>query len=561
MLNLVQLNRNIRSIRRYRQIGKVFFKYGFDDILEFLNLSHFVARGRRLLHRDESKLARLSPAERMRLALEELGPTFIKLGQLLSTRPDVIPKSYIKEFAKLQDQVPSFSFAEVRKQVIAELGGEIETYFSSFEVDPLAAASIAQVHRARLTTGEDVVVKVRRPGVVDLVETDIDLLMGLAVLAERHIPGSDIYDPMGLIREFSRTIRREMDFSREGHTIEKFAGNFSGDVTLYFPRVFWATTTMGILTLEYIDGIKVSDLAALEKARLDRRLIARRGADAFLKMVLDHGFFHGDPHPGNVFILQNNTICLLDYGMVGRLDDQLKDYLVDLLLAIIRRDVDEVISLLSSSVDLAEPLSVRPLKRDIAEFIDSYYELPLQDIEVGRMLMDFIEIITTYHIKLQPDLMLLTKALINIEGMGRELDPHFNMIDHLKPYIDKSLKERVSPHHMAKDFGEQILLLIQMARSFPKDLKELFNRIKRNNFKIDLEHRGLDRFIRELDKSINRLSSSLIIAALIVGSSIVMQIDRGPLLLGFPLFAFLGYTIAAFIGLWWVIAILRSGRL
>jgi len=561
MLSFVQLNRNIRSIKRYRQIGKVLFKYGFDHLLEYLNLSHFIARGRRLLHREESKFAQLAPAERMRLALEELGPTFVKLGQLLSTRPDVIPKSYAMEFAKLQDKVPSFPFAEVRDQIRSELGGEIETFFSYYDAMPVAAASIAQVHRARLMTGEDVVVKVRRPGVVELVETDIDVLMGLAALAERHLPGSDIYDPVGLIREFSRTIRREMDFSREGHTIEKIAENFTGDRTLYFPKVFWKATSKGILTLEYIDGIKVSNLAALESAGLDRCLIARRGADAFLTMVLVHGFFHGDPHPGNVLILPDNTICLLDYGMVGRLDEQLKSYLVDLLLAITRRDVDEVISLLGSSGDITEQLNVRALKRDLAEFIDSYYELPLQEIEVGRMLMDFIEIITTYHIKLQPDLMLLTKALITIEGMGRELDPHFDMIEHLRPFIEKAVKDRIAPRHLAKDISEHFLTLLELVKNLPRDLKELLNRINRNKFKIDLEHRGLDRFIKELDKSINRLSSSLIIAALIVGSSIIMQTDKGPLLFGFPVFAFLGYTIAALIGLWWVIAILRSGRL
>ena len=561
MLSFVQLNRNIRSIKRYRQIGRVLFKYGFDQILEYLNLSHFVARGRRLLRRDEQRLAQLSPAERMRLALEELGPSFVKLGQLLSTRPDVIPKSYVMEFAKLQDKVPSFSFEEVRGQIRSELGGEIETYFSSIDVEPIAAASIAQVHRARLISGEDVVVKVRRPDIVELVETDIDVLMGLAVLAERHLPGSDIYDPVGLVREFSRTIRREMDFSREGHTIEKIAGNFAGDKTLYFPAVFWGATAKGVLTLEYIDGIKVSDLPALERAGLDRCLIAKRGADAFLTMVLAHGFFHGDPHPGNVFILPDNTICLLDYGMVGRLDEQMKGYLVDLLLAITRRDVDEVISLLSYSGDITEQINIRALKRDLSEFIDSYYELPLKEIEVGRMLMDFIEIITTYHIKFQSDLMLLTKALITIEGMGRELDPHFDMIDHVRPFIEKAVQERVSPRHLARDISEHFLSLVQLARNLPRDLKELLNRINRNKFKIDLEHRGLDRFIKELDKSINRLSSSLIIAALIVGSSIIMQTDKGPLLLGFPVFAFLGYTIAALIGLWWVIAILRSGRL
>ncbi len=372
MLNLVQLNRNIRSIRRYRQIGSVLFKYGFDQLLEYLNLSHFIARGKRIFRRSELKIAQLSPAERMRLALEELGPSFIKLGQLLSTRPDVLPQSYITEFAKLQDMVPSFSFEEVRNQIRAELGGEIEELFSCFETDPIAAASIAQVHRARLASGEAVVVKVRRPAIVELVETDIDVLMGLALLAERHLPGSDIYDPVGLVREFARTIRREMDFSREGHTIEKIAANFAGDKTLYFPKVFWEKTSKGALTLEFIDGIKVSDLPALEVAGLDRALIARRGADAFLKMVLVHGFFHGDPHPGNVFILPENIICLLDYGMVGRLDDQLKAYLLDLLLAITGRDVDEVVSLLSYSGDLPDQLNMRALKRDLSEFIDNH---------------------------------------------------------------------------------------------------------------------------------------------------------------------------------------------
>ena len=561
MLNIIQLNRNIRSIRRYRQIGRVLFKYGFDQILEYLNLSHLIARGKRVFRRNDLMIAQLSPAERMRLALEELGPTFVKLGQLLSTRPDVLPISYITEFSKLQDKVPSFSIEEVRAQIRAELGGEIDDHFSSFTIEPIAAASIAQVHKARLTSGEQVVVKIRRPDVVELVETDIDVLTGLAFLAERHLPGSDIYDPVGLVREFARSIRREMDFTREGLTIEKIAGNFAGNNTLYFPKVYWEKTAKGVLTLEYIDGIKVSDIQALERAGLNRALIARRGADAFLTMVLVHGFFHGDPHPGNVFILPGNTICLLDYGMVGRLDKELKGYLIDLLLALINRDLDEIITLLNYSGDLPDQLNHRALKRDLSEFIDSCYELPLKSIEVGHVLMEFIEIITTYHIHFQPDLMLLTKALVSIEGMGRELDPHFDMTEHLRPFMEKAIKERVSARQITQDLKTHVLDIFRFSKNLPRDLKELLTRVSRNKFKIDLEHRGLDRFIQELDKSMNRLSSSMIISALLIGSSIVMQTDKGPQLFGFPFLAFLGYTSAVIIGLWWVIAIIRSGRL
>lgn len=561
MLNLIQLNRNIRSIRRYRQIVKILIKYGFDHLLEYLNLSQFVARSRRVLRRNGSTIAQLSPAERMRLALEELGPSFIKLGQVLSTRPDVIPRNFVDEFAKLQDNVPSFPFAEVKEQIRLELGQAAENFFSYLEPVAIAAASIAQVHRARLISGEDVVVKVRRPGVVEVIETDIDVLMGLALLMERHMPGSDIYDPVGLVKEFARTIRREMDFSREGHTIEKIRDNFGSDATLHFPKVYWQETGKGVLTMEYIDGIKVNDLAAIERAGLDRKLIARRGADAFLKMVLEHGFFHGDPHPGNVLILPGNVICLLDYGIVGRLDAQLKVYLTDILLAILKRDVDEVISLLTYSGEISESLNTRALKRDLSEFIDGYYEIPLQEIEVGTMLAEFIDIITTFHIKFQPDLMLLAKSLVIVEGMGRELDPDFDMVEHLRPFMEQAIRDKMSPGHFAKDIGSMVMSYVNLTKSLPRELREILHRLNRNKFKIDLEHRGLDHFSKELDKSINRLSFSLIIAALIIGSSIVMQTNKGPLIMDFPAFAFLGYTIAGLIGFWWVIAIIRSGRL
>jgi len=560
MLPLFKINRNIRSIRRYWNIVRVLSKYGFNHALEMLGLTDMVVRSRRLLRRPPN-LAHLTAAERMRLALEELGPTFIKLGQILSTRPDVIPDSFVKEFEKLQDDVPSFSFEAVLSQVATELGGPAESFFAEIDPQPLAAASIAQVHRARLKSGAEVVIKVRRPGVVEVVESDISALMALASLAERHLPGSEIYDPVGVVREFARTIRREMDFSREGHTIEKFRDNFAKTPWMHFPRVYWEQSARGVLTMEYISGIKVSDLETLDRQGFDRRLLARRGANAFLEMVLRHGFFHGDLHPGNVLILPENAICLLDYGMVGRLDEDLKTFITDILFAIINRDMDEVISLLLFAGDISDNLDSRALKRDLANFIDGYYEIPLKDIEVGRMLMEFIGIITLYSIRIQPDLMLLIKSLVLIEGIGRSLDPAFDMVEHLRPFIARALRYKYSPRAVSREINMVLGSYLSLARNIPRDLKEIINRVNRNKFKIDLEHRGLDKFTADFDRSINRLSISLILAAIIIGSSLIMQTDKGQKLFGFPALAFMGYTVAGMVGLWLVYAIIRSGRM
>jgi len=561
MPGLLGIKLNLRSVRRARHIIGVLIAYGFESLIEHLNLAQFVARGRRLFRGGGPRIDLLSPAERMRLALEELGPTFIKLGQLLSTRSDIIPKSYVIEFSKLQDHVPGFPFHEVRDRIRADLGGEIEDFFPFFAEEPIAAASIAQVHRATLPSGEDVVVKVRRPGIVEEVEADIDVLTGLAYLAERRFPENSSFDPVELVKEFARSIRREMDLSREGYTIERIAANFSGDATLHFPEVYRRLTTHGVLTLEYIDGIKVSDVEALERAGLDRKLIARRGADAFLCQVLEHGFFHGDPHPGNVFILPNNVICLLDYGMIGKLDPSSREFLVEFLLSVTARDPDGIVSLLLYSGDITDNLDSRALQRDLSDFIEGFYEVPLSETSVGGILTELIEVISSHRIHFRPDFMMLAKALITVEGMGRMLDPEFNMMDRMRPFVEKSAAEKFSPARIAKEAGSRLGSYYNLVKKLPDDIKEILNRLNRNKFKIDLEHRGLDHFIQELDKSSNRLSSSLIIAALIVGSSIIMQTDKGPHLLGFPAFAFLGYSFAGLMGIWLVIAIFRSGRL
>lgn len=563
MLTFSRINRNIRSLRRYRNILGILIKYGFGHVVEQLNINYYLELGRRIvtLGTAPKEIERLTQPERLRLAMEELGPTFIKFGQVLSTRPDVIPREYADEFRKLQDEVPALSFEEIATQVESELGRPLTEVFAEISPSALAAASIAQVHRGWLHSGEEVAIKVRRPGIQRVVETDLDILMGLAYLMERHLPGMDIYDPIGLVKEFRRIIQREMDFTREGHTIDRFAANFAANSKVHIPKVYWDFTGERVLTLEFIQGTKVTELELLAEQGHDLKAIARTGADFFLEQVLVLGFFHGDPHPGNFFIRADGVLCLLDFGMVGRLDEQLKFQLVDLLVGVLQRDVNRIIAQLLYAGELSDEVDLKQLRRDLGEFIDDYYEIPLMEVRVGKLLVEFVEILTRYRIKFPSDLMLLAKALVTMEGIGRQLDPEFNMVQHLRPFMEKLARERMAPANLSRELLGVAHAYGALIKNLPKDVKEFINRVNRNKFKIDLEHRGLEKFITDIDKSSNRLSFSLIIAALIVGSSLIMQTEKGPFLFGFPILGLLGYSIAGFLGLWLAIGILRSGRL
>ncbi|MDT8442770.1 MAG: AarF/ABC1/UbiB kinase family protein [Desulfuromonadales bacterium] len=563
MLPILRVNRNIRTIRRYRTILGVLIKYGFGHFVEQLNIDYYLELGKRIVTRDRmpKELERYSQPQRLRLAMEELGPTFIKLGQLLSTRPDVLGQEYIQEFSKLQDKVPAVSVEKVKEQIQRELGYPADELFAEFSEQPLAAASIAQVHRGKLKSGEEVVFKVRRPGITKIVETDIDVLMGLAYLIEQHVPAIALYDPIGLVKEFRRSILREMNFTREGRTVDRFAVNFADNPTVYIPKIYWDYSGEIVLTLEYVPGIKISKLDELKAEGYDLKEIARRGADAFLKQVLEYGLFHADPHPGNIFVLPDQVICMLDYGMIGRLGQDLKDQLLDLLQALLEKDVDRIISHLLYSGELTDTADLKNLKRDLNDFIEDYYDLVLQDIKIGRLFSEFIEILTHHQIHYPPDYMMLAKALVIMEGVGRQLDPEFNMIAHMRPYVNKLIIERFSPKNMTMRASKIAQDYTALAKNLPHDIKEFLNRLNRNQFKIDLEHRGLEKLVTDLDRSSNRVSFALVIGSLIVGSSLVMQIDKGPMVFGFPLLGLLGYSIAGLLGLWLAVGILRSGRL
>ncbi|MDZ4185254.1 MAG: AarF/UbiB family protein [Desulfuromonadales bacterium] len=562
MLNVFGFNRNLRNLKRTRTIFAVLAKYGLSHLLDALHVSDYLLAAKIMLgRRSGEEIERFSMPVRLRLAMEELGPTFIKLGQLLSTRPDLIPADYADELGKLQDQVTPIPFAPLAEQIESALQQPLNVLYAFIDEIPLAAGSIAQVHRARLHSGEAVVIKVRRPDIEAIIETDLDILASLAAMIEKHDPTLAHYELSGVVRELRRVLRNEINLTHEGQIIKRFATYFAKDRTVRLPQVYAELTAETVLTLEYIDGIKVSDRETLLLKGYKPEQIAHNGAVFFLKQVLDFGIFHGDPHPGNFFILEDGIICMLDFGMVGHLSEDVRDYLVDLLQAVLGRDPERIVSLLASSGDLPDEVNLPNLRHDLAFFIDNYYDIPLHEINTGRLLDEFFGILSLYRIRFSPDLMLLAKALVIIEGIGRKLDPDFNMIVHLKPFMEKIVREKVSPAYLGKEASRVLISFATLFKNLPRDLQAFINRLNHNRFKIDLEHRGLDRLINDLDRSSNRISFSLLIAALIIGSSLIMQTEKGPMLFGFPALGFIGYSIAGFLGLWLAIAILRSGRL
>jgi len=553
-----QLGKKYRHLQRYREIVNVLVKHGFGHLVQRMRLSRYTARGRRKVYREEK---RLSWAARVRLVCEELGPTFIKMGQVLSTRPDLIPLDFIEEFQKLQDRVPSFAYERVKEEIQGEIGAPVEKLFATFQKRPLAAASIGQVHSAQIESGQKVIVKVQRPGIEEVIETDLNILFNLAQLLERYVKESRLYRPVGIVEEFKRTIEKEMDYTIEGRNVERFSRNFAQDETVYIPKVYWELTSKRILTLELIEGIKISEIKKIEKAGLDKKRIARNGANAVLKQIFIDGFFHADPHPGNIFVLKNEVIAFMDFGMVGYIDQESREKIGNLFLASIEKDVDKVIDGLSDMGIIDERVALQDLRSDILELMEKYYGVPLKELEMGKIINEMIALITKHRIKVPPNFMLLGKALVTIEGVGKALDPEFDMITHTKPFATKLWKRRMEPARLAKDLVKVMGEFNELIRMLPRESKQILKKIQKGELKIGLEHKGLRNLISGMDRVSNRISFSLIIAALIVGSSIIMQTDKGPIFMGFPVLGILGYIIAGILGLWLVITILWSKRL
>ncbi|HMM45728.1 MAG TPA: AarF/UbiB family protein [Candidatus Macondimonas sp.] len=550
----------VRDLGRLHDIASVLIRYGFGDLVRRVGMAGALERaGRALRWHEPEALARLEPPARVRRALEDLGPSFIKLGQILATRVDLFPAEWIAEFSKLQDAAPAIPFDELLPQLTEDLGAPPETVFARIETQALAAASLAQVHRAWLADGTAVILKVRRPGIRPIVEADLRLLARLAEIVESEAPELRRYRPREVVRQFTLSLRRELDFSAEGRNAERIAANFADHPEIVVPRIHWPWTGERLNVQDYVEGISGRDLAAVEAAGLDRKLLARRGARAVLKMMLEDGFFHADPHPGNVFYLPDNRIAFIDFGMVGRLSEERRYQLAVLLHGLVSHDAEKVVEVLLEWSGGAQ-IDNGTLQTEIDAFVAQYHGVPLKSLDLGAMLSDLVAILREHGLALPSDLALLIKAFITLEGMGRQLDPDFDMAGEATPFLEQVLLAHAAPGALLQRGWRTLGGALALIAGLPQDLRQLLRSARSGKLQVQVEVLPLKHFGDRLDRAASRLAISIVTAALIVGSAIVMTVEREPALPGLPSFGLLGFIAAVIGGVWVLLSIWRGGK-
>jgi ubiquinone biosynthesis protein len=556
------LGRTYRHLKRYQQVLGVLFKYGFGDLLDTLKVEQYLEVGRQWISKkDHVQIDKLTRAERTRLALQELGPTFIKLGQILSTRPDLIPLSYVQELSKLQDNVSQFSYDEVREIVKSETGRYPEDLFRHFETSPLAAASIGQVHRAQLMENDQVVVKVQRPGIRKIIEVDLEIMFHLAGLMERHLEEAKLFRPARILDEFANSLEKEIDYTLEASNIENFARQFMDDETVYIPRVYRELSTQRVLTMEYVEGIKASDLEGLQQAGYDLAEIARRGANSMMRQVFVHGYFHADPHPGNLFILPGNVICFLDFGMMGRIRREEREDFAELLVELIEKDEKKITEVMLKLTDYEHEPDKTKLERDLSEFVNQYLFRPLKETNVAKMFQRLLEILAGHQLRLKPDLFLMIRAISAVETLGRSLDPDFMLMTYAEPLVRSVHLGRFAPKRIVQDLVDSGSELVALLRIVPGEIRSILKLAKEGGVKVEFEQRGLDPLLFTHDRTMNRLAFAIVLAALIIGSSLIVLSGVPPKWLDIPVIGIVGFIVAGLMGFWLLISILRRGKM
>ena len=552
------LVRRVGNTVRLAEVVQVLVKHGFAEVVERAGLRRGlpakVLRGLRLTEAQEGPPETLG--KRLNSALTELGPTFVKLGQVLSTRPDILSREIRSELGRLQDEVATLPFEKMRPVIESSLGKPVDELFKEFSETPVASASLSQVYRARTFSGMTVAVKVRRPGIRQVINADISLMMAVAEWVDEHVEAFDWLDAASLVKEFRRTILRELDFSIEARNIQRFHENFREDPTVEIPRLYEDVSGGAVLTMTFIDGIRVDEVDQYAERQCDPKEVAANGCNALCKQIFEHNFFHADPHPGNIWVTRDNRLAFLDYGMVGHLERTDVGILTDLLRAVFQENSKAMTDCILILTDAGDLEDVRALRQEAADYLSFEAQAIIARGEVGRALEKILDVLSNHGLKLPPRFTLLIKALVTIESTARELDPKMDMLPIIQPYVERIIKRRFSPEEIIDDAQDYAFTLMRLIKNIPLDLHVLMQMARHGRFKIQFTHMGLERLTRVLDRASNRLAFSVVTGSLIVGSSLLLATGAG--VTGTRTLGLAGFIIAGILGIGLLISILRS---
>ncbi|GAB6183680.1 ABC1 kinase family protein [Thermodesulfovibrio hydrogeniphilus] len=565
-MDFFRLRKTFLSAKRLREILNVFIKHGFGQIIDQIHLGKYIPIRKRLRTFGKWESERhLSAPERLRMAFEELGPTFIKLGQLFASRPDLVGINIANEFKKLQDRVSPFPVERAYEIIETELGAPVDKIFKSFNPVPIAAASIAQVHEAVLMNDKEVIVKIRRPGIKQQITLDIMILQTLAKMALKHIPESRNFDPVGLVEEFANSITKELDFQREAANCLIFSKNFENNEKVYIPKIYKEFTTEKILVMEKINGIRIDDKEMLKEAGYNLKNVLNTLIEAYFIQIFEHGFFHADPHPGNILVIDNERVALIDFGIVGRIDDDFKKSYANVALSIINKDIDKLIQeyiKLGIIPEEETPEKIeRKLKKDIEDVLLPIYSFSLDKINIAEAVEAVIEVSIKYGLKFPSELFLINKILFMIEGLARELKPDIHVIEFIKPLAQKLLSKRITSEFYFEKLKTFKTEIGEAFHTIPSQLKTLLRKAVRDDITVKMFHVNLPEFIKDIDRASNKIAFSLIVSAMILSSAIMHAAEVKPLFHGISLFGLITGVVAFFLGVWLIISIIKSGRL
>ncbi|MFC2948708.1 ABC1 kinase family protein [Virgibacillus sediminis] len=555
--------RRIRHLQRYREIVIAFSRNGFGFLVKELGLHKLVSIPKRLITNTREEVHTLTIGERIRKFLEDMGPSFIKLGQIASTRRDLIPEDIIRELEKLQEDVPPFSYEEVEEIIGRELNASIHDLFLEFDEIPLAAASIGQVHRAVLYSGQEVAVKVQRPDIQQNVQTDLEILHHLAKLAEHRMKWAARYHVTDIVQEFSDSLLAELDYTREGRNAHKIAHQFRKDTKVRIPAVYWEYTTEKVLTMEYLEGTKLDEVENLMSGGFTPKLLAERLVHSVLHQILMEGFFHADPHPGNVKARGDNTVVLIDFGMVGRLTPEMKDNFSALIVAMMRQENDAIIKAIYRMGLVPDDIDIRKLRLDVDRLKEKYYDVPFSQVSIGEAVNDLFSVASKHRIEIPADLSLVGKTLLTLEGTVERLDPDISIVKIAEPFGRKLLKERLHPKRVAGDVYHQLDDYKDIVADFPEHIEELYAIIRKRKVPVEISFSKVEGFLKRLIQISNRLSFSIVLlsfsiimAGLIIGSSIGGQ---STYIWNLPVIE-IGFVVAILMFIWLIYSIFKSGR-